>query len=114
MTEPPYPSLQLRFQIGPFHGEATALVDTGFDGHLAVPEAVIEALAQPLYMRPVQLADGQVVQVAAYSGTLELVLQPSLIPVVIIALGDEYLVGLATINHFRLTFDHGQRLVVEP
>jgi len=24
-----------RIIIGPFHGEATALVDTGFDGHLA-------------------------------------------------------------------------------
>ena len=45
---------------------------------------------------------------------MELVDQPGPVLAFLIALGDEYLIGLATLNHFRVTFDHGRRLIVEP
>lgn len=113
-TPPPYPSLRIRFLAQGVQGEEFALVDTGFDGHLALPGALIERLPQPLYLRRVRTASGQVVRVPVYIGTVELVDHPGPIDALIIALGDEYLIGLPIINHFKVTFDHGQRLIVEP
>jgi predicted aspartyl protease len=110
----PYPSLRIQYLIEGLQGEAFALVDTGFDGYLAVPESLLPQLPQPAYVHRVRTASGQVVGVPAYVGTVELGDQPGPIQAVAIVLGDEYLVGLRTVNHFKITFDHGQRLVVEP
>ncbi|MBM2827338.1 MAG: hypothetical protein HW403_1402 [Dehalococcoidia bacterium] len=114
MTQPLYPSLSIRFLVQGVSGEAVALVDTGFDGHLAIPEDWIESLQSPLYIRRVRIASGQVVRVPVYLGAVELVDQPSTINALVIALGDEYLVGIETLNHFKVTFDHGQKVIVEP
>lgn len=38
MTEIPYPSLRFRFAIQEIAGNAVALLDTGFDGYLVVPQ----------------------------------------------------------------------------
>lgn len=40
MTVPPYPYLSVRFVLAAYSREEPALVDTGFDGHLAIPEAL--------------------------------------------------------------------------
>lgn len=113
MSVTPYPSLRIRYAVQGAGGEEFAIVDTGFDGHLAIPESLIEILPSPLYVRRVRTASGQVVHVPAYLGTVELLDQPDEIDALIIALGDEFLIGLPTINHFKVTFDHGERLIVE-
>jgi hypothetical protein len=46
-------------------------------------------------------------------GTVELVDVPGPFDALVIALGGEYLLGLAALNHFGVTFDHGHRLIVE-
>ncbi|MDP2937521.1 MAG: hypothetical protein Q8O86_13635 [Dehalococcoidia bacterium] len=66
-----------------------------------------------MYLRRVRTASGQVVRVPVYLGSIELVDQPGPIDALIIALGDEYLLGLPALNHFKVTFDHGQRVSVE-
>ncbi len=114
MTSPPYPSLRIRCALHGVVYEEFAIVDTGFDGHLAIPESFVENLPQPLYVRRVRTASGQVVRVPVYFGSIELFDQPGEFDALVIALGDEYLIGLPTINHFKMTFDHGQRLLVEP
>ncbi len=114
MTRPPYPSLRIRFLAQGVGGAATALLDTGFDGHLAIPEALIAALPPPIYLRRVRTASGQVVRVPVYLGTVELLDLPGAINALVIALGEEYLVGIQTLNHFKVTFDHGQQVLVEP
>lgn len=114
VTPGPYPSLEVRFVAQGVQGPASALVDTGFDGHLVDPEAAVAALPPPRYLRRVRTASGEVVRVPVYLGTVELVDQPGAHSAVIIALGDEHLVGLATLNHFRVTFDHGRQILVEP
>jgi hypothetical protein len=45
---------------------------------------------------------------------VELADQPGAFAALIIALGDECLLGIQTLNHFRVIFDHGQRVIVEP
>jgi predicted aspartyl protease len=112
MMQAPYPSLRIRYVAQGIAGNAVALLDTGFDGYLAVPEGLIGALPRPARRR-VQTASGQVVRVPVYLGTVELVDQPGPIDALIIALGDEYLLGLATLNHFSVTFDHGRQVSVE-
>lgn len=114
MTAPTYPSLRVRFFIGDLDSEAAAVVDTGFDGHLAIPEELAARLPPPVYLRRVRTASGEVVRVPVYFGTVELVDQPTRLNALIIALGDEHLLGLATLNYFRVIFDHGQRIIVEP
>lgn len=113
IPSPPYPSLRIRFVAQGVAGDTFALVDTGFDGHLVIPAAEPLALPQPIYRRRVRTASGEIVRVPVYLGTVELVDQPDPVEALIMALGDEYLVGLATLNHFRVTFDHGQRVIVE-
>lgn len=113
MTPARYPSLRVRFLAQGVEGNEWALVDTGFDGHLALPEALIDRLPEPMYLRRVRTASGQVVRVPVYLGSIELVDQPGPIDALIIALGDEYLLGLPVLNHFKVTFDHGQRVSVE-
>jgi len=113
MAEAIYPSLHIRVVTQSVERQGFALVDTGFDGHLAVPEALIRDLPQPSFVRRVQTASGQVVSVPAYIGAVELTDHPGQIQALIIALGDEFLLGLSTLNHFKVTFDHGQTLIVE-
>ena len=113
MTNASYPSLKVHFLVHGLSDETFALVDTGFDGHFAVPAALIEQLPDPLYVRRVRTASGEIVRVPVYIGMVELVDQLGPIDALIIALGDEYLLGLPTLNHFKVTFDHGERLIVE-
>lgn len=114
MTPARYPSLQVRFLVQRVEGNEWALVDTGFDGHLAIPEALVDRLPEPMYLRRVRTASGQVFRAPIYLGSIEFVDQPGPIDALIIALGDEYLLGLPVLNHLKVTFDHGQRLTVEP
>ena len=109
-----YPSLAIRFVARGFASEAFALVDTGFDGYLVVPNSVVSSLRGPGRVDRIRTASGEIVFVPVYRGTVELADLPGVVPALIIALGDEYLLGLAMLHHYRVIFDHGQRLIVEP
>jgi predicted aspartyl protease len=109
-----YPSLNVRFTLGGTTREVSALVDTGFEGYFAVPTALVAALPSPNYQQRAEMANGQILTVDVFRGTVELADTAVPIRASIIALGDEFLLGLLTINHFRVTFDHGRRLIVEP
>jgi clan AA aspartic protease len=114
MSPGPYPSLRVRFEIQGLTFDVEALVDTGFYGHLVVPETLVGRLPQPHTFDRARTASGEVVVVGIDEGTVEVVDQPRPIEASIIALGTEFLIGIQTLNHFRVTFDHGQRVIVEP
>lgn len=50
---------------------------------------------------------------AAYEGSVRIG-TVSIAPVLVLALGDEVIVGANLIKHFTVTLDHGRRLIVEP
>ena len=110
----PFPYLPIRFVVQDRAEEVLALIDTGFDGHLAAPERLSSDLPSPLYVRRVRMASGEVVQVPVYLGTVELTDQPGAFQALIILLGDEYLLGLPSLSYFRIILDHGRSVIVEP
>ena len=110
-----YPYLDIRVQIGDWQEEASALVDTGFTANLVVPESHwTEDLGQAHGRVNLIVADGGIVRVPVYIGEVE-VLGASPIPGLrVVFMGDEFILGRGVIDRFKVTFDHGQRIIVEP
>jgi predicted aspartyl protease len=109
-----YPSLRVRFVIEGKQFDVWALVDTGLDGHSVIAEKHLGSLPQPHRFEGARTANSEEVRVASYVGIVEVVDQPGPIVATIIARGREFLLGIYTLNHFRVTFDHGRRVTVEP
>ena len=110
-----YPYLDVRVQIGDWHEDALALVDTGFTGNLVVPEdRITEELGLPYTRANWRVADGGVVSAPVYLGDVE-ILDASPSPSVYITfLGNQYILGRGILDRFRIIFDHGERVIVEP
>ncbi len=108
-----FPYLPVRLTIGGREAQFEALLDTGFDGGVAVPEDTIASGQTAEWSLSFYLADGSVVDVPAYLGRVQV---GELLPVttIIITLGGEPILGRAVTDQFKITLDHGQRIVVEP
>ena len=101
--------IQIRHKIGRFE----ALLDTGFEGALIVPEAFAADIGDPDQFRRFRLADGSETIADDYLGTANL--GPlGTFPVTIAALGDECLIGRGLSDRFTIILDHGRQLIVEP
>ena len=75
--------------------------------------ALHSAIKQTWYYQRWTLADGGQVQAPIYRGTVQVgTFQPT--PALIVALGDEHIIGLGVLNNFTVTFDHGRRVIVSP
>jgi predicted aspartyl protease len=113
-----FPYLQIHIQIGtPRHIEQEfdleALVDTGFDGGVTVPSEVVDAAIIPDTILDLGLADGSRLRAPGYLASVRIGrLQPVL--TMLVALGDEALLGREVTDHFRVTFDHGREILAEP
>ena len=108
-----YPYLPLRLQVRQFVFEAEAFLDTGFEGGIAVPAAMLEGIGEAdeeAQWRPI---GGRPIYAPVYNGSFSVGnLGP--FPVKVTALGDEILIGQQAIAHLTITLDHGQRVVVSP
>ena len=113
MISPRFPYLPIRFEVRQRTYQEEALIDTGFDGSIAVPPSLLENLGPPdghELWRPVV---GPPILAPAYRGSFEVgALGP--VPVTLTVLGDEVLVGLEVIGRFIVTFEHGQRVIIKP
>lgn len=89
------------------------LVDTGFDGGLAVPQQMIPATVTPAGQSMWELADGTEITAFWYFGYVTVGQLPP-VPTVVITLDNNPLLGRHVTDKFRLIFDRGRRLVVEP
>lgn len=108
-----FPYLPLRLSVGDYSGSLEALVDTGFDGDVALPPGLLANGGSPDEYLTWALADGSEVLAAAFLGAARLGdLDP--FPVLVTVLGDEPLMGRGIIDRFRVILDHGQRVVLEP
>lgn len=112
LTSSRFPFLPVRVQLGQQTYDEEALLDTGFDGGIAMPPFLL-AGQEPDWYQLWTLADGSHVTAPVYRGAVQLGdFEP--IPVPVVALGDEYMIGLGILRHFAVTFDHGERVIVNP
>ncbi len=89
-----------------------AFLDTGFDGDIVIPPGVIADEGAPDKYFSWFLADGSRVRAPAYLGTVE-VGSLGTFGVAVTVLGDEPIVRRRVTDRFRVTLDHGRRLVIE-
>jgi clan AA aspartic protease len=81
-----------------------AVVDTGFTGHLTLPQRIIEALGLPTFgSRTALLAGGQKVVLRVFEGSVEWDTENR--PIQILEAEGSPLLGMAMLRGFRLTID---------
>ncbi|MGI8554130.1 MAG: hypothetical protein ACR2PL_25590 [Dehalococcoidia bacterium] len=114
MTAARFPFLRIRFAIGWYRDEVEALVDTGCDVAFVIPRDLAASLPEPSYVGHVMTVSGEPLAVPTWRALIELVLQPGAFEGATLAIGDEFILGLPAVNRFKVTFDHGERLIVEP
>jgi predicted aspartyl protease len=108
-----FPYIPIRIQIRRFTLELGALLDTGFDGDVVVPPALISHIHPANGYFRWTLADNSVVRAPAYLGSAAIG-NIGIFPVEITALGDEPMVGRGLSDRLTITLDHGQQLIIEP
>jgi predicted aspartyl protease len=108
-----FPYLPIRLEVRGHTAELEALLDTGFDGAVAVPPGLVSNGRPPDHRSRWILADGSEVAAASYLGTVTL---GSFGPydVLITALGDEPILGRELATRFRNILDHGREISIEP
>ena len=107
-----FPYLPVRLTLNGRGFEFEALLDTGFDGGLAVSASSVAIGQTAEWSLTAFLADGSLVDVPAYLGIVRVGVLPP-VTTTIIALGDEPNLGRAVADCYKITLDHGRRIVVE-
>jgi predicted aspartyl protease len=114
VTSTDYPFLSIRVHVRGRSYETLAPVDTGFTGDLVIPIAFLgSAVGLPDAGTDWELADGSVGAAPVYFGMLEIVGLPS-VPATVTVLGNEHILGRGVVDRYRVTFDHGRVLTVQP
>jgi len=87
------------------------LVDTGFDGGLAVPQRVIPDSVPSIGQSSWSLADGSKIMLPSYIGYVTIgPFQP--VPVVIITINGDALLGRQVTDDYIVIFEHDSRIIV--
>lgn len=107
-----YPYLPVDFTIGQLQAHTLAYIDTGFDGHLVIPEALASQLPLPEQLQRLGLASGALVRAPVYLGSLEIPGFAQPFPARIVLLGDEYILGRRVIDRYAVLFDHGRQVAL--
>ena len=113
LTSTHYPYLPIRINVGDVQGEVTSLVDTGFSAEVIVPDGFLGPDAKVHGYADLQVADNRMLKAPVYLGTLDIVPVSSGIEVAVIQMGRIHVLGRGVIDQFKVTFDHGQRIVFE-
>ena len=108
-----YPYLPIKVTVRNFTLPFQALLDTGFDGHLVLPEVLGTQLGNPDYLVKTRLADNSENAFPAYLGGVEIVGLGVVYMARLTLLGNECLMGQGVIKRLRVTFDHGIQIIVE-
>jgi predicted aspartyl protease len=110
-----YPYLQVKITRQNFRRRFRALLDTGFEGYVVLPVAFRRRLGKPDLHILIRVADGTEGEFPAYRAGVEIVgLGVQVVyQAEIVLLGDECLIGQGIIKHLKVTFDHGNQVLVE-
>jgi predicted aspartyl protease len=109
-----YPYLQIKITVRNFNFSLRAFLDTGFTGHVVLPEMFANQLGLADAFMTTRLADGTEKKFPAYRGGVEIVGVGVVYMARLTLVGDECLLGQGIIRRLKVTFDHGSQIVVEP
>ena len=108
-----FPYLPVHVAVRSARHDVEALLDTGFDGDLALPPELVMNGDPPDGHHRWRLADGSIVRAPFYVGTLR-VGATEMMGMLVTAMGDEPIVGRGILTEFTVILDHAQRLIIEP
>lgn len=109
----PYLPIHIQIGISKISLNLEALVDTGFGGGVAIPKNIADLSHLPYITTHWTLADGSEILAKAYLGYVQIE-KFSPLNCTIVLLGDEPLLGREVINNFKITLDHGKKIILEP
>jgi predicted aspartyl protease len=112
VTSNRFPYIVVRIIVRSLDREVDALLDTGFDGFLALPAGAIADAHGPDNYLLWTLADGSEITAPAYLGTIQIG-TTRIDPAVIIELGNEPILGLHAMERFKVILDHGRQVIFE-
>jgi len=109
-----FPYLPLTVSIRKRQETIEALLDTGFDGGVVIPPHLITNSAPPDSYVRWTLADGSPVLAPAYLGMVKIgdLGNAGTFATVISVLGDVPIIGRTLADRFKITLDHGRRVVL--
>ncbi len=109
-----FPYIPIVVTINDVSTATEALIDTGFDGFVLLPEANFpEGISGPLTFQEWVLADGSHSTAVYCDGEVSIGGVMSGVAAQITFLGEEALVGRGLLDLYRVTLDHGARVIVE-
>ncbi len=111
-----YPYLAVAIGRRGWGSEVMALFDTGYTSEVIVPASVrleLEPGTEPDDYHYVEVGDARILKAPVYAGNIKLG-DFAALQVMILTLGNEYVIGRRVIDRFRSTLDHGKRLIIEP
>ena len=108
-----FPYLPVTLSLHGHRLEFEALLDTGFDGGLAVPQSSVAFAPSTSLRIGALLADGSLVNAPAYRGAVRIGSLPP-VDTRILVIGNAPVLGREVADQYKITLDHGKRIVVEP
>lgn len=107
-----FPYLPIEVVINQSKRILEALLDTGFDGYVVLPpKFVTNGEVADLY-ESCKLADNSIVRVPIFIGSVKLG-SKKLNKITFLIMGDEPIIGREVIKHFKITLDHGRKIILE-
>ena len=114
ITSEDFPYVSIRLHVRGKVIDRSALLDTGFEGALAAPSSLLDELPGPAeFQGRWQVADNRFITAPVYVGEVELG-DLKRLTVQFTVLGDEFIVGRRIMNRYRVCFDHGERITIQP
>ena len=108
-----FPYLQMHIRSGEQSLTVEVLIDTAFDGDVALlPNMVTTTTPADLFQRW-RLADGTRIRTPAYYAAVTIG-SVRFTNAIVTTVGDKPLIGRNLLRHFVVTLDHGRRVLVEP
>lgn len=107
-----FPYLPIKIVVNENTYKVEALLDTGFDGNIILPPNLFFNGKLPKRFVDCKLADNSIIEVPIYVGFVELG-DKKLNNITVLIMGDEPIIGREVIKHFKITLDHGRKILLE-
>lgn len=112
VTSSRFPYLPIEVSTTKKDFELEALLDTGYSGGVIIPPKLITNGEVSGWKVDCKLADNSIIEVPAYLGSVRLG-NKKLNNIAVLIMGDEPIIGREVIKHFKITLDHGRKIILE-